>query len=313
MCIAHALYVYAQYEVLKQRSKGHVLPDFVTGNSIGFLVSMVISGALTMDELMIFLKNSFERMEKYAKTTDYGIVQIPYLGPESVQKVLVQGKIEVLGYSLDNVSLGVLGNKQAVDEAAAEIVRKLNIFPGDYKVFYPPGVKGAHHSFYGESFEKEFLELADQINFKDARIPIIDSSDPQTPVLQTADQVRKAFVRAILGPVYWARINHFINGKNNHQFTISSDIGSSARLEKYALNQAMTAREHTGGIDLTPANNTLQIQNTGGGIKFHLDPAMLAQLQNASGFVPVIINIQPMTDLKMFLGINDPVGVDKSV
>ena len=35
------------------------------------------------------------------------------------------------------------------------------------------------------------------------------------------------------------------------------------------------------------------------------DPAMLEQLRNAPGFVPVIINIQPMTDLRMFLGLAD--------
>ena len=45
--------------------------------------------------------------------------------------------------------------------------------------------------------------------------------------------------------------------------------------------------------------------NDSEGIKFHLDPAMLQQLQNAPGFVPVIINIQPMTSLYDFLGISD--------
>jgi hypothetical protein len=39
------------------------------------------------------------------------------------------------------------------------------------------------------------------------------------------------------------------------------------------------------------------------GMKFHLDPAMLAQLQNAPGFVPVIISIRPMRDIKAFLGL----------
>jgi hypothetical protein len=64
----------------------------------------------------------------------------------------------------------------------------------------------------------------------------------------------------------------------------------------------------TGGIDLTAANLDLQTRTNPSladqkeGIKFHLDPAMLQQLQNATGFVPVIINIRPMTDLKMFLG-----------
>ena len=60
-----------------------------------------------------------------------------------------------------------------------------------------------------------------------------------------------------------------------------------------------------GGIDLTPANKVLQSQNAGEGIKFHLDPAMLEQLRNAPGFVPVIINIQPLKNLREFLGLND--------
>ena len=73
-----------------------------------------------------------------------------------------------------------------------------------------------------------------------------------------------------------------------------------------------------GGIDLTPANISLQVKTDSspaaqnddgmmspGGIKFYLDPAMLQQLQNAPGFVPVIVNIKPMTDLKAFLGLKD--------
>ena len=59
-----------------------------------------------------------------------------------------------------------------------------------------------------------------------------------------------------------------------------------------------------GGIDLTPAKMNLQTKvdgNDSGGIKYHLDPAMLQQLQNAPGFVPVIINIQPLKDLRTFL------------
>ena len=70
-------------------------------------------------------------------------------------------------------------------------------------------------------------------------------------------------------------------------------------------DQAMptSKKEKRGGIDLTPANMNLQTQNNGGPIQFHIDPAQLQQLQNAPGFVPVIINIQPMTDLRVFLGV----------
>ena len=57
-----------------------------------------------------------------------------------------------------------------------------------------------------------------------------------------------------------------------------------------------------GGVDFTADKIKLQVQNSGVGIKFYLDPAQLEQLQNAPGFVPVIINIQPLKSLQEFLG-----------
>ena len=41
------------------------------------------------------------------------------------------------------------------------------------------------------------------------------------------------------------------------------------------------------------------------------DPAMFQQLQNAPGFIPVIINIQPMDDLRLFLGVPSEVSTGK--
>jgi hypothetical protein len=60
-----------------------------------------------------------------------------------------------------------------------------------------------------------------------------------------------------------------------------------------------------GGIDLTNAGMNVQTQNNGGEIKFYMDAAMLQRLQNAPGFVPEIISIQPMTNLRSWLGLKD--------
>jgi len=76
----------------------------------------------------------------------------------------------------------------------------------------------------------------------------------------------------------------------------SSVFKDHAQITTHSLAQ------RRGGIDLTPANMNVQTLNSGGEIKFHLDPAMLVQLQSAPGFVPVIINIQPMNNLRKFLG-----------
>ena len=81
----------------------------------------------------------------------------------------------------------------------------------------------------------------------------------------------------------------------------------SAEKSGAVQSRAMTARVHgTGGIDLTANKTPLEVKTgsrTSEGISFKIDPAMLAQLQNAPGFMPVIINIQPLIDLKVFLGL----------
>ena len=80
-------------------------------------------------------------------------------------------------------------------------------------------------------------------------------------------------------------------------------VGNITRDNARLADRAMKA--NNGGIDLTQAGSYLTTQNFGPGIKFHLDPAQLARLQNAPGFVPMIIDMQPLKDLTEFLELND--------
>jgi hypothetical protein len=56
-------------------------------------------------------------------------------------------------------------------------------------------------------------------------------------------------------------------------------------------------------IQVKTGSQTETFGDDKGGIKFHLDPAMLAQLRNAPGFVPVIISVEPLGDLRRFLSV----------
>jgi len=80
-------------------------------------------------------------------------------------------------------------------------------------------------------------------------------------------------------------------------------VAGSVNVEHLVRSIISQQGTNTGGIDLNTLDKKLQTQNSNGEIKFYVDPAMLQQLQNAPGFVPIIINIQPMTDLKAFLGV----------
>ncbi len=66
--------------------------------------------------------------------------------------------------------------------------------------------------------------------------------------------------------------------------------------QKSAIDYAMK-----GGIDLNPSAIDMGIKASGQGINMTFDQKMLEQLQNAAGFVPVIINIAPIPSLKTFL------------
>ncbi len=57
----------------------------------------------------------------------------------------------------------------------------------------------------------------------------------------------------------------------------------------------------TGGIDLSAADLFLEIQKSGRGAQYSLDPGVLKRLKDVPGFVPVVISVQPVKDLTLFL------------
>ena len=98
-------------------------------------------------------------------------------------------------------------------------------------------------------------------------------------------------------------------------FPALKERAGKANAAMLASNEEVEANssEMNGGIDLTAGSMNLQTQNANGEINFRLDPAMLQRLQNSAGFTPVILNMQPMRDPRMFLGLkeqeNPPVGI----
>jgi GGDEF domain-containing protein len=91
--------------------------------------------------------------------------------------------------------------------------------------------------------------------------------------------------------------------KKNNKALVKLRNGVVVRIPEVskAMKAATLNSPVNGGIDFTAGRMNLQTQNPNGEIKFLMNAAMLNQIKNAPGFVPVIINIQPMNDLKTFL------------
>jgi hypothetical protein len=167
------------------------------------------------------------------------------------------------------------------------------------------------------SFKKEFDGLLSNID-KDPNFafPPVDNllrDYPVDPVrLSNVIKARIAFSQMSIG-----KRNQFIFEKVEEKLKLNDrhdrgifllpvtplhvpGLESNFKEAKRAIQSKMV----NGGIDLTAAGMNLQTRNSGEGIKFLLNPALLKQLQNAPGFVPVIINIQPLKSVSDFLGVS---------
>ncbi|MBF0510708.1 MAG: hypothetical protein HQL13_00095 [Candidatus Omnitrophica bacterium] len=63
-----------------------------------------------------------------------------------------------------------------------------------------------------------------------------------------------------------------------------------------------------GGIDLTTTHKDLLTQKSQESIQFHLNPAQLGLLQKARGFIPAIVYIKPLVNLRRWLGLDGSLG-----
>ncbi|MBF0511129.1 MAG: hypothetical protein HQL13_02250 [Candidatus Omnitrophica bacterium] len=157
------------------------------------------------------------------------------------------------------------------------------------------------------------------VKFYDMRYRVLDSPTrahnqfhARTEVLspKTAQQQKKFYVKG-LEPSwqrYDARTRFLIDRlidltESRYKFIIPQETGSlRARHRMRILQKKRTERRliqrHLGGIDLRA--NQIQARNSGQELKFHLDPLLSRQFENISGFIPVIISIQPVQNLKAF-------------
>ena len=76
---------------------------------------------------------------------------------------------------------------------------------------------------------------------------------------------------------------------------------TSIRRLSEAVFDAAQKPDTTGGIDLNASRLDLQVENNGKELNFNFDSSMAQQLQNATGFTPVVVNIHPLGNLSQYL------------
>lgn len=99
-------------------------------------------------------------------------------------------------------------------------------------------------------------------------------------------------------------INKGFNGTMRFQNSYETALGDQALLSSQPQvsetrsNSAVNVTEKVGGIDLNPANLNLQTRGDISALDFSIDPTLLHGI-STEGFVPVILNITPVTTLPL--------------
>jgi len=228
---------------------------------------------------------------------------------ESFATTLYDNKL-VLPVGLDFQKLWATGTADypGLSEGAfkVDLVKTQNNLGSDvYKVFIYNIILGNKRQvgqidleIYGRSMEMTKLldakDLDDRAFDRENTVPPILFSLALNIAHQAAHEIDLFLVPGNMHPEYFTK-----------KATGAEKVGNNFIVHLYPSGEHNPAMQSKGGIDLTPSQMHLQTLNAGQGIKFHLNPAMLQRLQNAPGFTPVVININPLKSLPEFLGISE--------
>jgi hypothetical protein len=336
MLLVHSLALNKYFQEQAQKEKKPIQIQAYTAESFGVITAAVASGALSLKDALRIADDVLAGLAMSKNDTEYYAIQLVGENIRPMIKNYEFSRHDTIG-SLDQYDIYVRAadlegflSDMRTNNPTVTVTNRGKIRTSF--LFSVAHTKGLHHA---RLFAERSIE-ANGIHFKDPQVPMISNND--TGILTTAEQVKNAVLDIYDEPMIsdktidmtlgmkpdlivemglgkrtgeWIETKkllvpffQFSGGANNEQIVFKAiDALTTDR------DLAGTAK-HTGGINFNADKINLQIQNSGGSIKFKLDPAMLRQLQNAPGFVPVIINVRPLTSLNVFLGIN-PVKVSK--
>jgi [acyl-carrier-protein] S-malonyltransferase len=180
----------AGYEVLKDRHE----PDLMAGHSLGEITALVAAGALDAEDgLRLVAARGRLMQEASEETGDGGMLAVRARERAPVEHVAAEAGVSIANDNAPD-QLVLSGEVTALDEAErllrAHKVRAKRL-----------PVAGAFHSPLMEPAVEPFRELAEHVEVRDPRVPVL-SCVTAAPF----QDVREQLVQAIVSPVRWTDV-----------------------------------------------------------------------------------------------------------
>lgn len=168
------------------------LPQLVAGHSLGEYVALYAAEVFDFESGLKLVKRRAELMDNAAGGKMAALMKF---NREELNTVLAKTSNVVLANDNSKGQVVISGTPEAVEEVVSQVKAKRVIMLN---------VGGAFHSPLMEDAGLEFLTVLNEINFKDAKVPVLSNVEP-TP---TMDQqvLKRRLAEQMTGSVRWREI-----------------------------------------------------------------------------------------------------------
>ncbi|MEH7274522.1 ACP S-malonyltransferase [Neobacillus vireti] len=185
--------------ILERFQKSAIKPDFVAGHSLGEYTALVAAGALTFEEGVFAVRKRGEFMESAVPNGEGSMAAILGLDREPLSKVTAEVSETGFPVSLANLNspgqIVISGTRKGV-ELAGEKAKEAGA-----KRAIPLEVSGPFHSSLMKPAAGQLREVLDELDMKDALIPVIANVSAKPMTL--AHEIKENLIEQLYSPVLW--------------------------------------------------------------------------------------------------------------
>ena len=235
------------YEVAAALAQDNVKPDCVAGHSLGEYAALVVSGALTFEETLPFIKIRgqvfYEAFQKHPSAMG-AIIGVP---DEKVQEVLESvGKEDGENLYIANYN----GPGQLVVTGARASIRKackILLGLGAKRALVLP-MKGVGHSPNSAEEGRILGEELKKLNFKEPQIPIYQDYDGEPHI--DPQEILENQIKLMTYPVQWTKItNNMVSNGVNEFYEVGTDDTLQKIIKRMTPDSKVTSILHIPAYD----------------------------------------------------------------
>ena len=181
--------------------KLNIIPDYTLGHSLGEYSALYVSGVLDLENVLRAIQKRSEVMQEACeKSKQGGMAAILGSSEEIISECIKEassyGLVSVANYN-EPKQIVITGELEAVNKASELIKEK-----GARRVV-PLAVSGGFHSKLMESATEKFIDFVENLNIKNAKIPVVTNVDASYTT--SAEDFKIKMPKQISNSVHWTQ------------------------------------------------------------------------------------------------------------